>query len=133
MKLAALYARVSTSQQQEQGTIASQVTVLKERISQDGCHLDPAHEFSDNGVSGSYLARPGLDHLRDLASERAFDVLYMLSPDRLARRYAHQCVVLEELARWGVEVVFLNQPVTGDRPARLFLLPRRQFSQSLAD
>ncbi len=116
MKQAALYARVSTSQQEEQGTIASQVTVLKERISQDSCHLDPAHELTDDGVSGSYLARPGLDHLRDLASEKAFDVLYMLSPDRLARRYAHQCVVLEELARWGVEVVFLNQPVSGDSP-----------------
>ena len=116
MKQAALYARVSTSQQEEQGTIASQVMVLKERISQDSCHLDPDHEFMDDGVSGSYLARPGLDRLRDLASERAFDALYMLSPDRLARRYAHQCVVLEELTRWGIEVVFLNQPVTGDSP-----------------
>jgi site-specific DNA recombinase len=116
MKHAALYARVSTAHQEEQGTIASQVAALRERIVQDGCHLDPAHEFIDDGVSGTYLARPGLDHLRDLASERAFDVLYVLSPDRLARRYAHQCVVLEELARWQLEVVFLNQPVSSDRP-----------------
>ena len=116
MKQAALYARVSTSQQEEKGTINSQVTVLKERIAQDKCHLDPAHEFIDDGVSGSYLARPSLDRLRDLASERAFDVLYMLKPDRLARRYAHQCVVLEELKRWGVEVIFLNQPAIGDSP-----------------
>ena len=115
MKRAALYARVSTAQQEEQGTIASQVAALRERIVQDGCHLDPAHEFIDDGVSGTYLARPGLDRLRDLASEGVFDVLYVLSPDRLARRYAHQCVVLEELARWQVEVVFLNQPVS-DRP-----------------
>jgi len=85
MKRAALYARVSTAHQEEQGTIASQVAALRERIVQDGCHLDPAHEFIDDGVSGTYLARPGLDHLRDLASERAFDVLYVLSPDRLAR------------------------------------------------
>ena len=116
MKRAALYARVSTAQQEEQGTIASQLAALRERIVQDGCLLDPAHEFIDDGVSGSYLARPGLDRLRDQASERAFDVLYVLSPDRLARRYAHQCVVLEELARWGVGVVFLNQPITSDRP-----------------
>lgn len=116
MKRAALYARVSTAQQEEQGTIASQVAALRERIVQDGCLLDPAYEFIDDGVSGSYLARPGLDRLRDQASERAFDVLYVLSPDRLARRYAHQCVVLEELARWGVGVIFLNQPITSDRP-----------------
>jgi site-specific DNA recombinase len=115
VKRAALYARVSTTQQEEQGTIASQVIALRERITQDGYHLDPTHEFIDDGVSGAYLARPGLDRLRDLASERAFDVLYVLSPDRLARRYAHQCVVLEELARWQLEVVFLSQPVS-DRP-----------------
>jgi len=116
MKRAALYARVSTTQQEEQGTIASQVAALRERIVQDSYHLDPAHEFIDDGISGAYLARPGLDRLRDFASERAFDVLYVLSPDRLARRYAHQCVVLEELARWQLEVVFLNQPINSDRP-----------------
>ena len=116
MKRAALYARVSTAQQEEQGTIDSQVAALRERIVQDGCHLDPAHEFTDDGISGTYLARPGLDRLRDLASERAFDVVYVLSPDRLARRYAHQCVVLEELARWGMEVAFLNHPSGSDRP-----------------
>ena len=54
MKQAALYARVSTTQQEEQGTIASQVSILKKRIAQDDCHLDSAHEFSDDGVSGSY-------------------------------------------------------------------------------
>jgi site-specific DNA recombinase len=115
MKRAALYARVSTAQQEEQGTIASQVATLRERIRQDGHLLDPAHEFIDDGVSGTYLARPSLDRLRDLASERVFDMLYVLGPDRLARRYAHQCVVLEELARWQIEVVFLNHP-GGDRP-----------------
>jgi site-specific DNA recombinase len=116
MNRAAFYARVSTAQQEEQGTIASQVTALRERIAQDGCHLDPAHEFIDDGVSGFHLARPDLDRLRDLACEGAFDVLYVLSPDRLARRYAHQCVVLEELARWGIKVLFLNQPITSDSP-----------------
>lgn len=116
MKQAALYARVSTSQQKEEGTIASQVTTLRERIVRDDCYLDPAHEFVDDGVSGYYLARTALDRLRDLACERAFDLLYVLSPDRLARRYAHQCIVVEELTRWGVEVIFLNQPVTGDSP-----------------
>jgi len=122
MRQAALYARVSTVQQEEQGTIASQIKALKERIAQDGLHLESVYEFIDDGVSGSHLARPGLDRLRDLASERAFDVLYVLSPDRLARRYAHQCVALEELARWGVEVVFLNQPISGDSPENRLMI-----------
>jgi len=114
MKQSAFYARVSTSQQEEQGTIASQVTILRERIAQDGCHLDPVHEFTDDSISGSYLARPGLDRLRDLASEGTFDVLYMRSPDRLARRYAHQRVVLEELDRWGT----IGQPKKQGRGLR---------------
>lgn len=116
MKRAAFYARVSTSQQEKEGTIDSQVMALRERIAEDGCHLDPAHEFIDDGVSGSYLARPALERLRDSACEGAFDVLYILSPDRLARSHAHQYVVLEELTRWAVEVVFLNLPVAGDSP-----------------
>jgi len=115
MKRAALYARVSTGQQEERGTITSQVVALRERIVQDSYHLDPDHEFIDDGVSGAYLARPELDRLRDQVIAGDFEVLYVLSPDRLARRYAHQCIVLEELARWGVAVVFLNQPVS-DRP-----------------
>ncbi|MEA3340097.1 MAG: recombinase family protein, partial [Chloroflexota bacterium] len=116
MKHVAFYARVSTSQQEKQGTIDSQVMALRERIAGDGCHLDPTHEFIDDGVSGSYLARPALDRLRDSACEGALDVLYILAPDRLARSHAHQYVVLEELTRWGVEVIFLNLPVAGDSP-----------------
>ena len=115
MKQAAFYARVSTGKQEERGTIASQVAVLRERIVQDRCHLDPEHEFIDDGVSGVNLARPALDRFRDEASTGVIEVLYVLSPDRLARRYAHQCVVLEELVRLGVEVIFVNQPVS-DRP-----------------
>jgi len=115
MKQAAFYARVSTGKQEERGTIASQVAILRERIVQDRCHLDPAHEFIDDGVSGVNLARPALDRCRDEASTGNIKVLYVLSPDRLARRYAHQCVVLEELVRLGVEVVFVNQPLS-DRP-----------------
>ncbi len=115
MKRVALYARVSTGQQEERGTIASQVAALRERIVQDSFHLDPKYEFIDDGVSGTYLARPALDRLRDQASAGLFELLYVLSPDRLARRYAHQCIVLEELARLGIKVIFLNQAVS-DRP-----------------
>ncbi|MBS1250756.1 MAG: hypothetical protein MAG431_02352 [Chloroflexi bacterium] len=91
-----------------------QVTILKKHIIQDDCRLDPEHEFIDNGVSGHYLARPELYRLRDLASERVVEVLYILDVDRLARRYSHQCVLLEELSRCGVKIIFVNQPITGD-------------------
>lgn len=61
----ALHARVSTPNQQQEGTIASQVRSLKLHIQQRGWGVPPAHEFLDEGVSGARLDRPALD--RELA------------------------------------------------------------------
>ena len=86
----ALYARVSTPNQHHEGTIASQVHALKLHIEQHGWSVLPAHEFLDEGVSGARLDRPALDRLRDCAQRGEFDAVVVLSPDRLARNYAHQ-------------------------------------------
>src|SRR5262249_3364639 len=48
---------------------------------------------------------------RDLAAAGAFDRLYVYSPDRLARKYAYQVLLVEELKRLGVEVIFLKGPL----------------------
>ncbi len=104
----AIYARVSTEQQVRDQTIASQIAALRLRIEQDGLTLHDDDCFIDEGVSGAILLRPALERLRDRAAEGAFDRLYVLCPDRLARTYAHQVLLIEELARAGVEVVFVN-------------------------
>ena len=106
---AAIYARVSSQRQQQQATIDSQVAELRARVRKDGYDIEEAHILLDDGRSGSYLDRPGLDRVRDLARERAIDVIYVQTPDRLARRYAHQVILLEELEQCGCEVVFLDQ------------------------
>jgi site-specific DNA recombinase len=107
----ALYARVSGEQQAKEDTIASQLEAVTQRIASDGLECDPELRFVDDGYSGSLLARPGLERLRDQAAAGAIDRLYMLDPDRLSRKYAYQVLILEELARCGVEVVFLRNPV----------------------
>jgi site-specific DNA recombinase len=56
----------------------------------------------------------GLDGLRDHAAHAAFDVVLVTAPDRLARNFVHQMVVLEELERRGVRVVFIDRPLTDD-------------------
>ncbi len=104
----AIYARVSSSQQAEAGTIESQLTALRERIRDDGHTLDSNYEFLDRGFSGGVLVRPALEQLRDLIYTGAVDLLYVHSPDRLARKYAYQVVLIEEFQRAGVDVVFLN-------------------------
>jgi len=106
---AAIYARVSSDQQAEAGTIASQVAALEERLQRDGLTTDPELRFLDEGYSGSTLVRPALERLRDAAANGAIDRLYVHSPDRLARKYAYQVLLVDEFQRCGVELIFLNR------------------------
>jgi site-specific DNA recombinase len=120
MNRVALYARVSSRRQEQEGTIESQIAELTGYIQSQPWTLAPEHIYIDNGVSGSQLARPALDRLRDDALLQRFDLLVCLSPDRLARNLAAQHVVLYELARQGIEVRFLNQPEFADSAQALF-------------
>lgn len=106
----ALYARVSTRQQEQEGTIASQVAALEAYASKQGYELPAENYFLDEAVSGARLERGGLDRLRDRATAGDFSLVLCLSPDRLARHYVHQWVVLDEVQRVGVKMVFINQP-----------------------
>ena len=106
---AAFYARVSSEKQAKENTIASQLAELRERIAADGLALLAEHGFIDEGHSGSTLVRLALERLRDAAYAGQLDRLYVHTPDRLARNYAYQFLLLEELQQRGVEVVFLNQ------------------------
>ena len=81
----AIYARVSSEQQAEAGTIDSQIAVLQERIVQDGYQVTQDRLFVDAGYSGASLVRPALERLRDEVARNSIDRLYVLSPDRLAR------------------------------------------------
>jgi len=110
----AIYARVSTLQQEQEATIESQVAALEEYAAKQGYELPAENYFLDEAVSGSRLERPSLDRLRDQAPEGKFSTILCLSPDRLARQYVHQWVLLDELQRTGVKMVFINQPTQMD-------------------
>jgi site-specific DNA recombinase len=106
---AAIYARVSSDQQTDASTIASQVAALEERLQRDDLALDPELRFIDEGYSGSTLVRPALERLRDATANGAIDRLYVHSPDRLARKYAYQVLLVDEFQRCSVELIFLNR------------------------
>ncbi len=118
---AAIYARVSTERQGREQTIASQLTAIQIWIQAQNHSLDPKHIFTDEGYSGARLDRPALDALRDAAADGAFDLLVVLSPDRLARKYAYQVLLLEELRRAGCDVIFLQHPISDDPNDQLLL------------
>ena len=117
----ALYARVSSEAQARDNTIASQVTALQERIVADGFELEPDHGYLDEGYSGSILLRPALERLRDAVAGGQIDRIYVHAPDRLARRYAHQALLIDEFRRAGAEIVFLNRPIGGTAEDDLLL------------
>jgi site-specific DNA recombinase len=118
---AALYAWVSSDRQAKDCTILSQLDALRERLSADGLALEEELCFVDEGYSGSTLVRPALERLRDLAYVGGLDRLYVHSPDRLSRRYAHQVLLIEELKRHGVEITFLNHPPASGPEGELLL------------
>jgi len=109
-KPAAIYARVSSDRQKENHTIASQTAALIEYAQKNGFSVPPEWVFQDEGYSGAILVRPGLEALRDLAAEGQIAPVLVYSPDRLSRKYAYQVLLSEELARCGMELVFLRAP-----------------------
>jgi site-specific DNA recombinase len=110
MQMAAIYARVSSEQQREAHTIASQTAALIEWAKTLDLEVPKAWIVEDEGYSGATLERPGLERVRDLAAEGQIQTVLVYSPDRLSRKYAYQILLIEELARHGVETRFLNAP-----------------------
>jgi len=110
MRMAVIYARVSSEQQREENTIASQTASLIEFAKSHDLEVPKEWVFEDEGYSGATLERPGLERVRDLAAEGQIQVLLAYSPDRLSRKYAYQILLIEEFAHHGVETVFVKSP-----------------------
>lgn len=120
----AIYARVSTSHQVDHQTIDQQLERLAAHVrahAAEGWTLEPTHIFRDDGYSGAALARPGLDRLRDAVKGREIDRVLVAAPDRLARNYVHQMVLLEEWACAGCAAEFLDRPMSDDPHDHLLL------------
>src|SRR5437763_7471023 len=129
-RVGAIYARVSSERQRQDETIQSQTVGLRELAAERGLLVPEDLVFEDEGFSGATLTRPALERLRDRAAEAAFEVLLCHAPDRLARRYAYQVLLLEELHRVGVEVIFARRGEHSGTPEAELL---RQFQGMIAE
>src|SRR6266516_4651866 len=112
---AAIYARVSSARQKRAQTIGSQTAALRAHAGQLGVELPEEWVFEDEGHSGATLIRPALERLRDVVAGVGVDVVLVYSPDRLARKFAYQALLIEEFARAGTRVEFIKGP-RGDSP-----------------
>ena len=106
---AAISARVSSERQAPAQPIARQLAARRERVAADGCALPEARQFLEDGSSGTTLVRPALERWRDLVAAGAVDRLSIHAPDRFARKSAYQVLLVEELRRTGVAVIFLHR------------------------
>jgi site-specific DNA recombinase len=129
MTSAAIYARVSSAQQKKDHTIGSQTAALRAHARKLHLELPKEWVFEDEGHSGATLVRPALERLRDLVAQVGVDVVLCYSPDRLARKFAYQALLIEEFARAGTRVEFLKGP-RGDSPEEVLLV---QFQGMFAE
>jgi DNA invertase Pin-like site-specific DNA recombinase len=128
-KQAAIYARVSSERQKDQKTIASQTALLREYAQAHDYVVPEDWVFEDEGYSGSTLARPGLERLRDLAAEGLVETVLVYAPDRLSRNYAYQVLLIEEFGRGGAQTLFLKSAGGASPEERLLV----QFQGMIAE
>ena len=126
---AVIYARVSSARQKKDETIGSQTAALRAHAQASGLQVPENWVFEDEGHSGATLVRPGLERLRDLVAGVGVDVVLCYSPDRLARKFAYQALLIEEFARASTRVEFIKGP-RGDSPEDQLLV---QFQGMFAE
>ncbi len=129
MTSAAIYARVSSARQKQDETIASQTAALRELARQLGAELPEEWVFEDEGHSGGTLVRPALEALRDLVAQVPVDVVLVHSPDRLARKFAYQALLIEEFARAGTRVAFVKGPKSDSPEDQLLVQFQGMFAE----
>ena len=105
-KLIAIYARVSTARQEEEQTVLTQLSTLREFATRNSYAI--VQEYTDEGWSGDMLARPALDKLRQDAKQKTWNAVLVYDPDRLARRYSYQELIMDELRDAGIELIFIT-------------------------
>ena len=108
IKLIAIYARVSTARQEEEGTIETQLSAVREFAKKNGYTI--VQDYIDDGWSGDILVRPQLDQLRQDAKKKIWQAVLIYDPGRLARRYSYQQLLIDELRDAGIEPLFVTTP-----------------------
>jgi site-specific DNA recombinase len=129
LRLTAAYARVSSDTQEKEQTIDSQLEALRRGAAERNLRLTEEFIFRDDGFSGARLDRPGLDRLRDALSEGTCTTLLVSAPDRLARHFAYQALLLEEFQRAGCEVIFLNHAFDASPEQQMLLQMQGVFAE----
>ncbi len=103
---ACLYSRYS-SDLQSASSIEDQVRLCEERAKHEGWEV--VNSYSDAGVSGASLIRPGIQMLLSDALSGKFDIVVTEALDRLSRDQADIAGLYKRLEFAGVKIVTLSE------------------------
>ncbi len=126
-KIIAIYARVSTTKQEEEQTVKSQLEACYEYAKKHEYIVGEV--YKDEGWSGDILARPSLDQLRQDVKDRKWQAVLIYDPDRLARRYSYQELVMDEFKEAGVEVLFVTMAAPKNNEDKILQGVRGLFAE----
>jgi len=109
MKAAAIYCRVSTEDQEREGTsLDSQLKACQDKVQELGYEISEEYTVRET-YSGLTLDRPKLDQLRQWVRDREVDVVVAYTLDRLSRDPVHFIILQEEMERSGVELILVTE------------------------
>ena len=119
MRSGGIYGRVSSVQQQEEGTsIETQVAACRDLANEIGCEVDDAHVWREQG-SGANPMRPGFQELMRCVDDNMFTDVFIYAPDRAARDPLDLLNFCRRCSRAGVQLHFVVGPQGNDEYAEL--------------
>lgn len=115
----AIYVRVSTDDQARKGySLGDQINACRNHLLALG-HTN-IEEYIDDGYSGEFLDRPGLERLRNDLQGSMIETVAIYDPDRLSRNLTNQLIVADEIEKSGAKLTFVTGDYDASPEGRLF-------------
>ncbi len=127
IKFISVYARVSTSNQEDQKTVDAQLSEVRAYANKNNYVI--VKEYIDEGWSGDILARPQLDQLRHDARNNMWQAVLIYDPDRLGRQLFYQQLVIDELKKLEIDILFVTMPPVTNASDKLMFGVRGLFAE----
>ena len=119
MKRAAVYARVSTTKEEQDGSLERQLEALRLYAAARGFTLNEDHVFQDrlSGGGARTASREGYQRLRAVVRRRAVDTVIAMRIHRLSRSTRELCEFADELNGLGIALIIVESPIDTTTPA----------------
>jgi site-specific DNA recombinase len=116
---AALYVRVSTTEQAEEGfSVAAQIHELQEYCKKNNIEIHAV--YADEGISGQKENRPQFQKMIADAEKKLFNIILVHKYDRFARKVELSQRIKNQLKKSNVNVISISEPIE-DSPMGFFV------------